>query len=882
MSLWRQLTRGLSVLTRRAEADREVADEVSHYLEEVTAELVASGVAPDEARRAARLEVGNVTAVTEEIRAAGWENWIEVLLSDLQYGLRRLRRDRTAAAVSALTLAVGIGATAAIFGAVNPILFEPLPYPHPERLAMIWDANANDLQADVAFGSYRELLARSRSFDSMAVMKPWQPTLTGPAEPERLDGQRVSAGFLQTLGVAPLLGRDFQASDDVSNGPLVVILSDKMWRRRFAGDPSIVGRPVTLDGVAHTVIGVMPGAFENLLAPSADIWAPLQYDLAIPQDGREWGHHLRLVARLRPGVRLTQATEELAAIARHPVPEFARPPWASMKRGVTPRSLHDDVTRAVRPALVAVLGAVLLVLAIACVNVTNLQLALGARRRGEFALRAALGAPRTRVVRQMLTESLLLAGIGGVLGVVVAAAGARVLANLSPPGLPRVEAIGLDGAVLAFGFVLTTLIVVAVGVVPAVYASRSDLQAGLQLGSPRTAGGHFRTRKALVVAEVALACVLLVGAGLLLRSLQRLFAVAPGFDAGHVITMQVQTSGARFDAEMTQRFFDDALDAVRRVPGVAAAGFTSQLPLSGDFDRYGVQFESSANDRREDDQAAYRYAVSPGYFDALGIPLLRGRVLDARDTANAPVAVLISESLAARRFPRRDPVGQRLHVGRTDLPWYTIAGVVGNVKQVSLALNQPDAVYIPTAQWYATDSALWLVVRAHGDPAALTPAIKRAVWSVDKDQPIVRVSTLEDRLAASAAERRFALVVFEAFGIVALILAAIGIYGVLSGSVAERTHEIGVRCALGASRRRILALVLGQGMTLTGYGVAIGLTAALVASAALVSLLFGTSRLDLITHLAVMALVAAISIMACWLPAKRAASVDPSVTLRAG
>jgi putative ABC transport system permease protein len=384
----------------------------------------------------------------------------------------------------------------------------------------------------------------------------------------------------------------------------------------------------------------------------------------------------------------------------------------------------------------------------------------------------------------------------------------------------------------------------------------------------------------LVVAEVALALILLVSAGLLLRSLQHLFAISPGFDSSHLLTMSTDLGSAlrqRHDSSV----FAQALDAVRQVPGVSAAAFTSQLPLSGDFEKYGILWESSPTDRPEEDRSAFRYAISPDYLDTMGIPLRTGRLLDERDGPGAPVAVLISESLAKRKFPGADPVGQRLHLGRTDLPWYTVVGVVGDVKQASLAMSQSDAVYIRTTQWYSTDNALWLVVRTQGDGAALAPAIKVAIWSVDKDQPIVRVATMDGLLAASAGERRFVLVLLEAFAIVALVLAAMGLYGVLSGSVTERTREIGVRSALGATRRHIVALVLRQGLMLAALGVVTGVIAARVASRALVTLLFGVSPIDATTYLGVVLLLFGMSALACSAPACRAALVDPAITLRA-
>jgi putative ABC transport system permease protein len=807
------------------------------------------------------------------------------LLQDLGYAFRQLRKNPGFACTAIVILGLGIGASTAIFSAVNPILFEPLPYPHASRILMISYVGEDGSRIPQTFHTYRELAERNRSFDSVAVVRPWQPTLTGADQPERFDGQRVSAGYFRTLGVPPTLGRDFQTSDDVLHGPKVVILSNGFWRRHFGGDTTIVGRQVKLDDDSYTVIGVMPLGFDNVLAPSAQVWSPLQYDSGniTSLQTREWGHHLRMVARLRSGVSIEQAMSDLAWMARTPVPEFPRPPWAALNHGLAANSLQDEVASGVKPALLAVLGAVILVLLIACVNVTNLLLARGAQRRGEFAMRTALGAARPRLIRQLLTESLLLTIMGGAFGMIVAQFGVQALVALSPTELPRLNAIRVDGAGFAFALGITTLIGLAVGLIPALHAAGGDLHTAVQQSSGRTAGSHQLTRRVLVVAEVAIALVLLVSAGLLLRSLQRLFAIDPGFDASHLLTMQVQESGHQFDNDSAKdRFFTRALEAVRQIPGVSAAAFTSQLPLSGDFESYGIQFARDANDNAE---AGLRYAVSPDYFEAMHIPLRQGRLLNEHDVAGAPGAILISESFAKRKFGGQDPLGQRVHVGpdigRADRPWGTIVGVVGDVKQASLALSETDAFYTSTTQWSWVDNVQSLVIRTPGDAAALAPAIRKAIWSVDKDQPIVRVATMDNLLAKSEAERHFVLILFEAFGLVALLLAATGLYGVLSGSVTERTREIGVRAALGATPSNILALVIRQGMILTAVGVALGFAGAVAASQALITLLFGVSRLDPVTYAGVIALLAGVSLLACGVPARRAAQVDPAITLRA-
>jgi putative ABC transport system permease protein len=892
VSLWRQLTYGFRSLLHRSKADDDVTDEVRQYFEETVAAWQARGLTAEDARRAASLELGNTTVMRERIRSHGWENSLRTLASDLSYAARQLHSHPGFAIVSVLTLALGIGACTAIFSAVDPILFRPLPYPHANRVLVIWNT-WQGARSELSFGNYRELAQRSRSFESMTIFEPWQPALTSGEQPERLEGQSVSASFFHVLGVAPALGRDFLRAEDVFNGPRVVILSDRLWQRLFHGDPGILGRTIKLDDNTFTVIGVMPHSFEDVLSSSTDIWTPAQYDTRqIAKDFATyvWGNHLRMAGRLRPGVSRAQAIQELSQIANTPWPEFPRPRWASLKHGLIVDSLQDDIAHDVRPALLAVLGAVMLVLTMACVNVINLLLARSAQRRGEFAVRAALGASKQRIVRQLITESLLLALLGGALGLGVAVAGVRALIALSPPGLPRVDAITVDAMAFAFAFAVTTLIGVITGLVPALHVSREEVHPRLEQSSRRTAGGHAFTRRALVVTEVALALVLLVGAGLLLHSMRRLLAVDPGFDPAHLLTMQVQTSGHQFDDPPSapgtgdnarRRFFRQALDAVRQVPGVEQAAFTSLLPLSDDpswVSTYGAHFE---NDGPQSGHNVFRYAVSPGYCQAMGIPVLSGRCIDEHDTTTAPQAALLSESLARSQFPGQNPIGKRLHVGPWDRPWYVVVGVVGDVKQTSLAIDEPDAAYLSTEQTWFADDTLSFVVRTRGDAETLVPAVKNAIWSVDKNQPIVRVATMNALVAVTEAQRNFVLILFEAFGLSALALAAVGMYGVLAGSVAERTREIGVRAALGASRGNILAMILRDGMRLTALGVLIGLAGALVGGHALVSLLYGISTLDWMTYLGVVALLAAVAGAACWLPAWRAARVDPSITLRA-
>lgn len=877
MAFWHRVVRGLRALVQRSKTERDMADEIEAYLREAEAEHRALGLGAEAARRAARIELGGITPVQEQLRDVGWDDTVRTFLADLRYAARRLRAEPGFTIVAGLTLAVGIGATTAVVSAVYPVLFQPLPYPHAERIAMIWDTGTDESRLETTFGTYRELADRARTLEAIAVMKPWQPTVTGAEEPERFDGQRVSADYFRVLDVAPAIGRAFLSTDDRLGSEPVVILSHALWQRRYAGDPAILGRQIILDGDPVMVVGVMPEGFQSALSPAAQLWAPLRYDMT---EGRAWGHHLRMVARLRPGVKTEEAARELHTIAESPVQRFPRATWAALEGGLRLIPLQEDITQGVRPALLAVVAAVALLLTIASVNVTNLLLARGVRRRAEFALRAALGAAQGRLVRQVLIESLLLAAVGGAVAMVVALVGVRGLVALSPAALPRVEAIGLHGGVLAFGCILTAIVGVAFGLAPALHASRTPPHLDLQRGSPRAAAGHRRTTSVLVVVEVGLALVLLVGAGLLLRSLQRLFAVDPGFEPARLLTMQIQTAGHHFDDEGTRlRFFDQALAAVHRLPAVATAALTSQLPLSGDAALYGVHFEPAPAEDLGKDATTLRYVVTPDYFGTMEIPVTRGRPLDDRDRSDAPRVAVISASLARRRLPGLDPIGQQLRIGTG--PLRTVVGVVGDVKTLSLAIREPSAVYIPMAQAPWDETVMSVVVRSRTTPTGLAAAVRGAVWSVDKDQPIVRLATMDDLVATSAAERRFALAVFATFAVAALFLAAAGIYGVLSGSVAERTRELGVRAALGASRGRIVALVLRQGMVMTFVGVIVGTAGAAAATRGIGALLFGVSPLDPTTFVGVSAVLVGVALVACAIPAWRAARVDPVRTLRA-
>ncbi len=884
MSLVRQIVRGMRALVHPARADADVSAEVRDYLERATAAHVTRGLSRQDAARAAMAEIGNTTVVREQVRTSGWEHAVETTSADVRYALRRLRNAPAFTATAVITLALGIGASTAVFSAVSPILIEPLPFPHADRLVMIDDRNQVGFPMPATFGTYDELRARTRSFDALASADAWQPSITGNGDPERLTAQRVTAGYFGVFGAVPFVGHDFTADDDRPGAANVVILSDGLLQRHFGGDRSIVGRTIQLNGDPYTVIGVMPHGFANVMAPSAELWSPMRAQVSGDLSSREWGHHYQVVGRLAATATADGASREILGIGHAPIPSFARPPWANLQKGLMVRSLQEAITRPVRPSLFAIIGAVLLLLAIAAVNVTNLLLGRGAQRRAEFAMRVALGAGGGRLVRQLLTESIVLALCGGVLGLATATVGIRALVASSPPGLPRVDAIRLDARVFIFALGLTTLIGVIVGFIPAFGALRARATEGLQHGSRRATRGRAAGRSVLVMAEVALALVLLVSAGLLFRSVQRLVSTAPGFDPSHVVTMQVVAAGHAFESDTARlQFFQQALGAARHVPGVTDAAFASEIPLSGEGDGYGYEVQSLPSAAGGALGNALRYAVTPGYFSSMRIPLIRGRLLDAGDRAGGPEAVAINESMARQLFKNADPIGQAIRFGPEmgGTHWDYVVGVVGDVKAYSLAVDAPDAFYVASAQWNWVDNVQTLVVRTSGNGAALVPSIKRAVWSVNANQPITRVATMDSFIAASAGQRRFALLAIEVFAVVALILAAVGLYGVISGSVTERMREIGIRTALGATPGDVVRSVVGHGIALTVPGAVIGLGGAYVASRLLESMLFSVSRIDPITYAGVIALLLAVAVLAAWAPARRAAGVDPTIALRA-
>jgi putative ABC transport system permease protein len=799
-------------------------------------------------------------------------------LANVRFGARMLRRSPAFTLLCVLTLGLGIGATTAIFSIVNPILLRPLPYDGAERVVTLWERDPQGRSSNTTFATYTDVRSAARSLENAAVVGGWEINLAADGTAEHLEGLRVSSSYFRTLGVRPMLGRDFVPDEDVPGRNRVVILSYGLWAERLGADSGVVGRTIALDGAQYTVVGVMPRDFDDVVSPRSRIYRVLGYSA-----DQSWAcrtcRHLRMIARVKPGVPVATASAELQQIMDRLVAQYPKE-YAASGMNVVP--LQDQVTGRVRPVLFAVLGAVALVLLIAIANVTSLQLARAIRREEEFAIRIALGAGRARLTSQLLAEGMLLAFGGGIAGLVVAALTLPALLARLPENIPRLASVRLDGEALALASLVTLGLGLVVGLVPAWRSERATL-AGVRAGRRIAGGGRSLARASLVVTEIALALMLMMGAALLSRSLVKLLSVEPGFDPEHLLTMTVQATGPRYqtDADVWANH-DRVIESVRAIPGVLSAAITNQLPLGGGFDSYGFHAQDRPLDNPELAPNPDRYVVSTDYLSAMRIPVLRGRGFEpSDDRADARPVGLVSAALAQRIWPGEDAVGKRFRVGDPNGPWREVVGVVGDVHHRGLDDAATNQFYVPQRQWMFSDAAVVLVVRTKGDPAAIAPQVREAVRGIDPTQPIVGMATMDDVIARSTGQRRLALVLFGAFAGLAALLAGAGIFGVLATRVAERTREIGVRTALGATPGRILALVTGQGATLVVLGGTSGVLGTLALARYLGTLLYGIEPTDPATLVLVVAGLVVISAVACVVPALRAVRVDPTRALRA-
>jgi predicted permease len=817
------------------------------------------------------------------------------LKQDLRFAWRTLRRRPSFSVVVVLTLALGIGANTAIFSVVSSVLLSPLPFPDSERLVMAWASNPELArlaglpdELPVSPGMFYDWQEQSRSFEHLAMVQSAQIALTGTGEPVMVKSVDVTGEFFEVLGTPPALGRAVQPADDVPGHEGVVVLSDAFWRRQLGADPKIVGRKLLLDGKPAEVIGVMPPGFAFPrgaempsgygFAPEPDLWRPM----ALPEEARRFrGNHSCLpIARLKPGVTLEQAQAELVALSERLWLQYPDDKGWSARL----ERLSDQLVGGVRPSLLILLGAVGLLLLIACANVANLFLAQALVRQKEISVRTALGASRGRLVRQLLTESLLLALSGGALGLLAAWWGLRAFAVWIPADLPLPRGIEIDGTVLAFAVGLSLLTGALAGLTPALQTTRPDLAESLREGTRGGAGASRgqRTRRALVVAEVAVALVLVIGAGLLIRSFARLTSIDPGFRPENVLTLRVDLPGERYPRERRAAFFDQVLDGLRGQAGVVSVGAVSELPMGGTENIEAVFPEGRPEPEPDKIPIADCRFTTPGYFETLGIPLRRGRSFAASDTKDTTKVAVVDEEMARRYWPAEDAIGKRFRMGgpgNTSAPYWTIVGIVGNVRHSGLHVDPRPQMYLPQSQRASTQMVI--VARTQGDPKGLVPAVQAAVREVDRDQPITEIRTLEQVVSTSVAGRRFNMVLFGLLAGLALALAVIGIYGVTAYSVSQRTRELGLRMALGARRGQVLGMVVGEAGKLAAVGVAFGLILAFSLTRVMASLLFGVEPTDPVTFAGVSLALGLSAVVAAYFPGRKATGVDPMVAFRA-
>jgi predicted permease len=812
---------------------------------------------------------------------------MNTMWQDLRYGARMLFKQPGFTLIAVFTLALGVGANTAIFSIVNGLLLNPLPYRNAERLAIIWTQSPGaNVELDwPSPGQFSALKSENSVFEELALAHGSDVILTSTTEPERLGAVRATSAVFSLLGAQAMLGRVFLPEDDKGK-PSGVILSHALWQRRFGGDPQVLGQTLTIDGNGYTVVGVMPPDFslDHEVMPTVGAVARAELLLPLPMNADRMSNHgdenYNVLARLKPGVTIAQAQTELNLAVRRLEQQFPGIYPPNRRFSFSIRPLLEQVVGDVRMALYILLCAVGCVLLIACANVANLLLARAATREREMAIRTALGAGRWRVVRQLLTESVLLSALGGALGLLLAIWGLAMLRWLNPGNIPRLASIGIDGRVLAFTTAVAVLTGILFGLAPALRSSRANLSETLKEGGRSLVGGHHRLRNLLVVAEIALSLVMLIGAGLLIRSFIRVQEVDPGFVPQNVLSMRVVLIGPAYrDESRRLSFYRQLWERIRRLPGVEAAGGVSVLPLGG-VSWGSITIEGYDAASGQSMIQADKRAASVGYFETMKIPLIRGRFFTEQDTKESAQVVIVDENMARAYWPNADPLGKRLKHGGADstAPWMTIVGVVGNVKQYALETDSRVALYLPDQQ--LGFGSLSVAVRTAADPLGLAAAVTREARSLDPNLPLYDVKMMEQRLSESLARRRFAMLMLSLFAVIALLLASVGIYGVMSYTVAQRTREIGIRAALGAQTRDVLRLIVRQGMSLAGIGVGLGLVTAIAATRLMASLLFAVSATDPLTFVVIALLLALVALAACWIPARRAAKVDPMIALR--
>jgi putative ABC transport system permease protein len=875
----------------------EIVEELSQHLEDQYEQSLSRGASEAEAREAVLSELSGNELLAPALKRVerrvpqnpiqmGTErktNMIGDLRQDVRYGLRMLMKNPAFTIIAVLALALGIGANTAIFSVVNTLLLRPLPYKNPEQLVVIWE-NATHLgfpKNTPSPANFLDWQKQNTLFTGMGAFAERTFNLTGVGEPERLEGRRVSANLFELLGVKPILGRTFVPDED-KPGTKVALLNESLWKRRFGSDPGVIGRALALNGESYTVVGVLPNSvrlpgFGNW---RDQVWVPLAFPAE--EAASRGNHFLEVIGRMKPGVTLPQARAEMETIAARLAQQY---PEDNTRIGSVVTPLHEEIVGDMKPALLILLGAVAFVLLIACANVANLLLARAAARHKEIALRLALGADRVRLTKQLLVESVMLSLLGGAVGLALAYAGLQVLTRFIPPDVAHADMIAIDAKVLLFTLLVALVTGLIFGLAPASQATHFNLNDTLKEGGRDSGAGPRgkRLRSALVIGEVAVSFLLLIGAGLLINSFMHLRNLDPGFRADHMLTLNVDLSETKYpDNARRVAFFDEVVRRVQALPGVRSIAVAGNLPFTYNGDSMPIGAEGIQDpppDQRPD--VIYR-AVGPGYFSTMGIPLVSGRDFNDQDTLDTTLAVVVSEKTARHYWPNADPIGKRIRNGSTtsDAPWRTVIGVVKDVRQNDFVAEPKMQMYFSYRQLRSLVPNA-LIVRTAVDPLSVATSVRNAIWAVDKDQTVANIDSMEHIVAGAVARQRFSMLLLAIFAGVALILAAVGIYGVMSYSVAQQTREIGIRMALGAQRSDVLKMTVKQGLKLVGLGLVIGLVAAFVLTRVMATLLFGISATDPLTFFSISLVLLAVALLASYIPALRATRVDPMIALRA-
>jgi putative ABC transport system permease protein len=874
--------------------EAEIIEELAQHLDDVYQRALTNGASEENARRAVLSELTDQQSLLTELQRtqkrppadtplpgeSRRSNLLADFFQDLRYAARILWKNPGFTAVAVIALALGIGANTAIFSVVNTVLLRPLPYKDPDQLVMVWeDASRHGYPRDTpAAANFIDWRDQNSTFSGMAAIADNNFNLTGVGDPEQLKGRRVSGDLFPLLGVDPQLGRVFTATEDQPGSQKVVLLSHRLWQRRFGGEASIVGRTLTLNGESYSVVGVMPARFQF---PENDdeLWVPMAF--SAEEAGNRNRHYLQVIGRLKPGVTLAQAQSEMTTIGARLQQQY---PQENADLGVAITSLHEHLVGDIKPALLILLGAVGLVLLIACANVANLLLARAAIRQKEIALRVALGARRRRLLRQFLTESVLLAMLGGILGLAIAYLGLLLLGSFIPENISQASEISLDLKVLGFTLGVSLLTGLIFGLAPAIQALRMNQSETLKEGGRDSVTGRSgkRLRGLLVTAEVAVSLVLLIAAGLLINSFLRLRNIDPGFKVDHLLTMKIELPYPKYDEfERRSAFYTELVQRVQSLPGVQSAAVTTNLPLYRQGNSISIQIEGRPDPPPGQEPIIVTRMISPRYFETMSIPILAGRQFNDQDTDATPNVVIVSETMARRLWPGENPIGKRIAVTRvrSDADWIQVIGIAKDVRQFELIREPKPQMYLSYRQigFFAADD---LVVKTDVEPASMATAVRKVVWNIDKDQPVSSIRTMEEILGDSIARQRFSMLLLGVFAGVALLLAAVGIYGVMSYSVAQRTHEIGIRMALGAQTGAVLKLAVGYGLKLVVAGVLIGLVAAFALTRLMSTLLFGVTPTDPVTFALISLLLVAVAAVASYIPARRATKVDPLIALR--